>query len=66
MEKSKRISNYMPTWLHDNCESFTPLAPFISDKFRYIALDSPGHGLTSILHWVPYLIIGNLSSTYRG
>lgn len=33
--------------LADNCESFTPLAPLLSDKFRYIALDAPCHGLTS-------------------
>lgn len=31
----------------DNCDSFTPLAPFLSEKFHYIALDAYGHGLTS-------------------
>lgn len=31
----------------DNCDSFTPLGPFLSDQFHYIALDAYGHGLTS-------------------
>ena len=31
----------------DTCDSFTPLAPFLSPNFHYIALDGIGHGLTS-------------------
>ena len=33
--------------LTDNCDSFTPLAPFLSPDLHYIALDAIGHGLSS-------------------
>lgn len=33
--------------LADNCDSFAPLAPLLSEKFRYIAVDAFGHGLTT-------------------
>ncbi|KTD47407.1 lipase A [Legionella quinlivanii] len=35
-------------WL-DNANSFEPLAPFLSEKFYVIAVDLPGHGLSSHL-----------------
>lgn len=44
------IGGYPILCLHgfvDNCDSFAPLAPHLSDKFHYIALDAYGHGLTS-------------------
>ncbi|KZS05487.1 Protein ABHD11-like protein [Daphnia magna] len=31
----------------DNCDSFAPLAPYLSERFHYIALDAFGHGKTS-------------------
>ena len=33
--------------LADNCDSFAPLAPFLSPDLHYIALDAAGPGLTS-------------------
>ena len=33
--------------LADNCDSFAPVGPLLSDRFRYIALDAFGHGKTS-------------------
>lgn len=33
--------------LADNCHSFLPIAPLLSNRFRYIALDAFGHGKTS-------------------
>lgn len=44
------IEGYPILCLHgfsDNCDSFEPLAPLLSERFRYIALDAPGHGKTS-------------------
>ncbi len=31
----------------DNCGSFDPIGPLLSDRFHYIALDAYGHGRTS-------------------
>ena len=45
-----KYSHHIFTSLHgltDTCDSFTPLAPFLSPNFHYIALDGIGHGLSS-------------------
>lgn len=44
------VGGYTILCLHglaDNCDSFSPLAPLLSEKFHYIALDAFGHGKTS-------------------
>ena len=44
------IEGYPIVCLHglaDNCDSFAPLAPLLSEKFHYIAMDAFGHGLTT-------------------
>ncbi len=44
------INGYPILCLHglaDNCDSFAPMGPLLSDRFHYIALDAFGHGKTS-------------------
>ena len=44
------MSGYPIICLHglaDNCDSFMPISPLLSQKHQYIALDAMGHGLTT-------------------
>ena len=44
------MSGYPIICLHglaDNCYSFMPISPLLSQKHQYIALDAMGHGLTT-------------------